>query len=236
MARFFVESVPDPQHAPRIALPRAEAHHALRARRLADGDAVEVFDGTGRAATGVLRPAGREAAVELAALRVTPEPRPALDVAVALPKASRAEHLIDQLSQLGADRVLPAETARASVKPRDGKRQRFRRIAVEAAKQCGRDRLLAVADPAPLAAWLEGDHDLRLIAAAGASAPASLPESVRGAKRVLVAIGPEGGFRDDELRAAEDAGARRWPLGPLTMRVETAAAAAAALIRYWAPG
>jgi 16S rRNA (uracil1498-N3)-methyltransferase len=258
--------VPDPGLTPglvpcagRVTIDADQAHHARRVLRMKIGDAVEVFDGRGHHGLGVLQEfTGRGAVVRLTEVGSTVRPRPTLTVATAIPKGPRADCLVEQLSQVGVDRLIPLRTQRSVVDPREGKLERFARAAMESARQCGRDYLMAVGRAMTLEAVLAEPGDLRLLAAPeedggwrmadggcekGTEKGAGGDPGVRASDwvvmlptcaSVLVLIGPEGGWTDEEMQQAQRAGCRCWSLGPHIMRIETAAVAAAAIVRYLA--
>ena len=231
--RFFAAALPPPgDHAAApvdVSLDTEEAHHARTVLRLRADAPVELFDGQGHRAAAALAALDRlAAAVRVVRVTHTPPPRPRLDVAVAPPKAGRLDDLVDQLTQLGVDHVILTHTARATVEPRPAKLDRLRRVALAAARQCRRDHLPHLYGPLPFADVLQwSGPDQRLIAdpTGDITAPAA------SAGHVLVLVGPEGGFTTDELDAAAAAGFRRWRFAPHVLRIETAAAAAAATIR-----
>lgn len=213
-----------------------EAHHARRVLRLRDGDLVEVFDGRGTIGRGRIECKPNLAQVHIAQIESQPPSIPSLDVAAAVPKGPRADHMVEQLSQLSVDRLTLLRTQFAVVDPRPGKLDRFRRAAVESAKQSGRARVMSVDAPMALPEVLGRPYDLRLIADAPhagphATAPADVLPALRCARSLLVLIGPEGGWTEQELATAEQHGCVRWSLGPRVMRIETAAVAAAAILR-----
>jgi len=208
-----------------------ESHHARRVLRLDVGAVIELFDGKGRTARGAIEGWSGGAAVKLSEVRVTPPLRPALDLAVAIPKGPRADEMVNQLSQLGVDRLIPLGTERSVVDPRPQKLEKFSRAAVESAKQCGRAWLMSVEAQVSFDAALAMPHDVKLIASPGAAAGDDRLARVRAAQRVLVLIGPEGGWTEGELLAAREAGCVAWSLGPNILRIETAAVAAAAIVR-----
>lgn len=216
------------------SLDAQEAHHARRVLRLELGQEVEVFDGRGLVGRGRLESWAQGAQVRLTALRQVPRSVPTLELAVAIPKGPRADDMVNQLSQLGVDRLIPLRTSRSVVDPRPQKLEKFARAAIESAKQSGRAYLMLVEPQATLAQVLAGNssQELRLIAAPGASSPAALGERLRGAQRLLILIGPEGGWTAEELELARIAGCQPWALGPHILRIETAALAAAAVARY----
>lgn len=241
MHRFYCPNLPAPTSVPPLSdtadrptaqLDPDEAHHARRVLRLEIGEAVELFDGHGGRAVGELRSWSGGAVVALRGVTRSPRVAPWLDVAAAIPKGPRADEMVNQLSQLGTDRLIPLRAQRAVVDPRQAKLEKFGRAAIESAKQCGRAYLMEVAPPSDLAALLRDAHDVKLVAAPAGGAVANLDARLRAAQRVLVLIGPEGGWTDEELASAKAAGAEPWSLGSNILRIETAACAAASVIRY----
>ncbi|MCX5662238.1 MAG: RsmE family RNA methyltransferase [Planctomycetota bacterium] len=225
-----------------------ESRHARKVLRLEPGEVVGLLDGKGRVGTGVLGELakGQGAEVRVTSYAVVPPPRPAIDLAAAVPKGGHADEMLAALSQLGVGRLVPLRTRRSIVDPRPKKIDRFNRAALESAKQCGRAHLMEIAPIATLTEALAESHDVKLIAApptndAGTALnvpvgqdvdPRSIPARLRSAQRVLILIGPEGGWAPEELDEAARAGCSRWALGPHVMRIETAAAAAAAIAGY----
>ncbi len=228
-----------------VALDADQAHHAQRVLRLQPGDVVEVFDGRGTVGSGQLElSSGRVSARITQAKRVVP-PQPTIDIAAAAPKGPRAGDMVNQLSQLGATKYLPLRTSRSVAHPGPGRLQQLARVAIESAKQCARAHLMAIDPLTTLNAVLLDaidQYDLRLIATAPSTPdsdpPAAMPpgfdDRLNSAKRILVLIGPEGGWTDQERQAAQQARCVPWSLGPHVLRVETAAAAAVGVLRYLA--
>jgi 16S rRNA (uracil1498-N3)-methyltransferase len=241
------------------------ARHARKVLRLAVGDAVELFDGLATVASGKITRVMGGVSIQVLDRRTVAPPSPAIDLAVALPKGSRADVLVEKASELGADRLIPLIAERSVVEARESKLQRLDRLAIESAKQCGRSHVMHIDPPIAFAELLRKvDHDVRLIAdteddfglriadcglgekegATSASPPSSnlqpeirdpqLPLAVQQLPtrpRVIVLIGPEGGWTDSERLAAKNAGFQAWRLGPNVLRVETAAMAALAILR-----
>jgi 16S rRNA (uracil1498-N3)-methyltransferase len=226
--RFFVLS---PILGPRVSLTDAEAHHVTQVMRGKVGDAVLLFDGSGAEFTARIARLSRHA-VELEVLsrqEVNRELPRELTLGVALPKGDRQRWLIEKAVELGVSRVVPLQTARGVAQPLEHVLERLRRAVVEASKQCGRNRLLEIAAPQTLGEFLgTAPHDAwRLLADPDPSAvPAGDLRAPDTCHAILVAIGPEGGFTDQELQAA--VGWQRVSLGPRVLRIETAAIAVAA--------
>jgi 16S rRNA (uracil1498-N3)-methyltransferase len=149
-------------------------------------------------------------------------------LAVALPKGERQKWLVEKATELGVTCLVPLITERGVVQPAQAALERLRRTVVEASKQCGRNQLMEIGQPAP-AIDLFGQAPAaggRLIADKGGQPLSSLADLAGTA--LLAAIGPEGGFTPAELAAAHAAGWRAVSLGPRTVRIETAAIAIAA--------
>jgi 16S rRNA (uracil1498-N3)-methyltransferase len=211
-----------------------EARHYLRdVLRLAPGDAVEVFDGAGRT-----WPARIGVAFEALALGPAREsPRAPLPVWLlfALAKADKADLVAQKATELGVARLVPFTAARSVVRldgARAGARaDRWRRIAAEAARQSGRADVPEVDGPVALEAALDAippGFGRAVLHGQGGAPLSALSPSPAGWAAV---VGPEGGLTDVELRACEDAGLVRVTIGPRTLRAETAAIVAAALLQ-----
>lgn len=219
-----------------VALPAAEARHA-RVLRLAAGAEIAVFDGAGRSALARLAETPQGPGAELLALSARAETAGSLVLATAWPKGKRAALLVEKCSELGVHRILPVRYARSVVlKAEDSESlARLRRIAAEAAKQCGRNdepeiaaecsfsQLLAEEAPNACCFLLDARADLYL-------AEALLEKrALLCAQPLLLIVGPEGGLAPEELAAADAAGLPRVRLAPHVLRVETAALAACAI-------
>src|SRR5205823_5880899 len=129
------------------------------------------------------------------------------------------------LTELGVTRLVPLRTQRSVVHPKE--MHRLERAVVEASKQCGRNLLMAVG---PLTEWADYCRGADLPAVRWVAHPGA--ETIaKGEHRgdVAVAVGPEGGFTDEEIESARAAGWRVVGLGPRVLRVETAAVALAVL-------
>jgi 16S rRNA (uracil1498-N3)-methyltransferase len=162
---------------------------------------------------------------------------PSLTLATALPKGERAEWLVEQASQLGAAALQFLECERAVVKPREGghKMEKWKRLAVESAKQCGRTHLLAIHEALELGrlrSQAQASRVLWLDPGPGGTSVQTALADWPGA--VLGLVGPEGGWSPAERRMLQDAvdagWVRRVRLTQTVLRIETACAALAALV------
>lgn len=216
----------------RVQLDALQARHGDRVLRLGGDEPVAVTDGRGTVGTGTWHRGG---AVSVTRAEHVAAPRPTLEVATAVPKGPRADLLVDWLSQLGADRLIPLRTERSIVHPRAQKLQRFETAALTAARQCHRARALVIDAVTPLQAALEAPADLRLLTTPAPGLPTGeLVEALRRCARVLILVGPEGGWTPAERRLAASLGCNQWRLSANVLRIEAAAATAVAIARFLA--
>lgn len=220
-----------------VELAADEARHAARVMRLGRGDPVRLFDGEGGQSDAVVTVARRDR-VEVEILRTCRQARPqrcALTLAVAPPKGQRQNVLVEKCTELGVDALRPLLTGRGVARAGPQTVERWRRWALEACKQCGRLWLPRVLDAAGFSDVAGGEQPnaLALITHPGAGA-APLDERVRGlpaAAAVVLHVGPEGGWTEDELAAAAGAGMQAVRISDAILRTETAAIAATAIFR-----
>lgn len=228
--RFFVEQ---PLTLGTVSLTGPEAHHLAHVLRARPGDRLYLFNGDGRQYRAVVAAVARRAVV--VEVEAVEEPARELGfrllVAAPLPRGDRAQFLVEKLTELGVTDFVPLRTARAVVQPREAHADKLRRHVIEASKQCGRNVLLRVAPPADWSDFLaRPDRPARAVVAhVGGPGPRDLLPAPAG---LAVAVGPEGGFTDEEEKAARRAGWEVIGLGPRILRVETAALVLAA----WAQG
>jgi 16S rRNA (uracil1498-N3)-methyltransferase len=241
MRHFFIE--PSHRDGRRASFSGAEARHIKNVLRLKPGDAVRLFDGSGVEYVGVIdsMPPGK---VEVAISGSTPAAgcaRLPVSVAQGFLKEKKMDRLVRQISELGAARWMPFISDRSVARPEGGRAQarqeRWRRIAVEALKQCRRGDLMQIDEIVGFDRLLERApaHDLRIIFWEQACAPLTAQRfsgSPAGPASVLIVLGPEGGFAEEEVRAAVAAGFTSASLGPRILRAETAAVAACAIVQH----
>ncbi len=209
-----------------------DAHHLGRVLRLRPGEAVGVSDGAGRwRSCTVVAGAGSGAGSGAADVRLEPSgdivtvgaPDPPVTVGFSLVKGGRPELVVQKLTELGVDRILPLAAARSVVRwdPERAERNlaRLRQVAREAAMQARRPRLPEVAPVTTVAATAEALGAAGGLCQQEGSAALTL-------RRPALLVGPEGGWSPEEL----DCGLAAVDLGPTTLRAETAAIAAAVLL------
>lgn len=208
-----------------LELAPGDAHHLGRVLRLRAGEAVGASDGRGRWRACAVAAAGAQGVRLEAAGPVVAEraPHPPVTVGFSLVKGDRPELVVQKLTELGVDRILPLAAARSVVRwdPDRAARGvgRLRQVAREAAMQCRRPRLPEVAEVTTVAA---------AAAALGGSGGLCHQDGAErpSLRRPAVLVGPEGGWDEAELAC----GLPTVGLGPTTLRAETAAIAAAVLL------
>ena len=227
-----------PFHAPpecrsgdRLVLPPEEAHHATRVLRHEIGDLVEVVDGDGRWYRVRLSHVGRdEVSGEIIEERLNyREPAYSLTLAVSpLKNANRFETLVEKAVELGVTRIQPILCSRTE-KPRI-RMERLERVAIAAMKQSRRSRRLVLEEIREWKTFAIGaTRGFRLILHEGGGGDfGSVLQRAAVGEEIVAAVGPEGGFTDEEVELAVEAGFEPVYLGPRRLRTETAAIAAAA--------
>lgn len=228
--RLFVDTELRP-HA-KLALPEDAAHHAARVLRLQEGDAVVLFDGRGGEYAARLSLPGRgQVVAETGAHHDIERESPlAVTLVQAVSSSEKMDFTIQKTVELGVGAIQPVLTAksvvRLSAEREEKKLARWRRVAIAACEQCGRNRIPQIAEPVPLERYRapEGASKI-LLSPAGTQKLAGLVRSP-----VTLAVGPEAGFSDEEERWLLRAGFVPVRLGERTLRTETAALAALAAL------
>ena len=232
----------DPTPASTVTLAGAEARHARDVVRLRSGDRAILFDGARRrrARGGD----GRRRRRDHVFASSTPAPRlpssaSRVTIAPAVLKGDAMDALVRDATMLGAVAIAPVVTARTVVPARASTAatvvERWRRIALASAKQCGRSVLPAIEAARPLDARLREPAwagAARVILCEPATGVASEAPSIAAGAEVVLLSGPEGGWTPDEIAAATALGWRPWTCSPLTLRAETAPIAALAILGW----
>lgn len=219
-----------------VELSQEESHHAIRVLRLSAGDRVELFDGEGRWARAAIESADpkrtRLSADETQT--AAPEPGPRLTIAVAPGKSHRQSIIIAKCTELGAARIQFMRCERSVAKPATGAMEKLRRRAIEACKQCGRRFLPDIPDVVPFDEVVRSAERFSSAAIAhpygDTTAWTEIVQSAVMEAELLLLIGPEGGFTDQECMQAANAGIRAASLALPILRTETAALAACAVV------
>ena len=208
-----------------MRLPEEEAQHVLRVLRGRPGDVLEVMDAGRRLFVAELRGGGEAVVLEEV---VAPAEDAEVFLYQAVPKGGRMDLVVEKTTEVGVTGIVPLFTERGVVKPRDGKVERWRRLAAAAARQSLRLRVPEVLEP------VHFSEAVRRIGGDGIllhNAPDLDPLEAVVSSPVSLFIGPEGGWSEEEMRLAEEAGLTRAQLGPYRLRSETAGMVAVARAR-----
>lgn len=232
-----------PLHPGPVELTGPEAHHLAAVSRLRPGDAVALFNGDGQEYPARVIAVARKAVTLDVADPVRPDRELpfTLEVAAPLPKGDRGQFLVEKLTELGVTTYVPLVTRRSVVNPGEGKREKLQRYVIEASKQCGRNVLMAVGEPADWPGYARQPKGCRIRLLAHPGGTEALGQLTRGARLLAtaepdeglcfqLAFGPEGGLTDEEVEIARAAGWHLVGLGPRLLRIETAALALSAQV------
>ena len=249
--RFY--AAPDNITASLVALSTHETHHLIHVLRMTPGDEAFVFDGCGTEyRCSFQRVESNRAHLEIEdTLSDVVESPLHLTLAQALVKGERFDLIIQKATELGVSCIAPLMTRYADVRLDDQQRtrrlERWRRISLEALKQCGRRRLVEITTPrtlrefiaerAPSSARTPGaapnlQRALLLFSEKGGMAVTDALAEIPSDCPVSALIGPEGGWSADELETLNDRGCKAVTLGPRVLRTETAAVVAITLIQH----
>jgi len=239
LTRVYVEAALTPGSV--VELPPDTASHLARVLRARSGDEVILFDGGGREFNGAIEAVrGSRVSASVGDSRPVDRESPlAITLVQCVPRGDRMDFIVQKATELGVARIVPVLSQRSVVRLDKGqaesKSQHWRAVAVSACEQCGRNRLPVIEAARPLLHYLGEPAPgaaLRLVFEPESAQQARTAQSEsahpadKGVSAVEIAIGPEGGFADDELEAFRVAGFSQVGLGPRILRTETAAIAA----------
>ena len=238
MPRFFINAVPQDGLIP---ITGEDAHHIIRVLRMKIGETLIICDSAGHDYICSLQRICKEEAL-CKVERIEPsagEPHTLVTLYMGLPKGDKMDFIVQKAVELGAAEIMPFAAARSVSRPESNalhkKYSRWRKIARDAAMQCGRGRIPAVGELISHAQAVQdaAGHDIALFL--------NENETQRGIRQVLgnqqvqrlaVMVGPEGGFAPEEVGAAVAAGMDSVSLGPRILRCETAPLAALSIALY----
>jgi 16S rRNA (uracil1498-N3)-methyltransferase len=224
-----------------IRITGKEAHHIVDVMRLNKFDKVVTFDGTGREYVGFIKDIkGKSVTVEVVETR-TPAGRQSSKITLiqAIPRKEKMDYIAEKATELGVGAIVPLAAKRTvpdwDEEKRSSRLARWRKIATEAAKQCGRTDIPEITDIRTLSDVSAdiSDYDLALIAALDdrSARLKDVLSAFRGG-RIAVAIGPEGDFTPDEVKQATSSGFRLISLGSRVLKSDTAGLAVLSILNY----
>jgi 16S rRNA (uracil1498-N3)-methyltransferase len=220
-----------------------QLHHLKDVLRLKIEDQVTVFDGEGtRYLCRIVGLDRKQANLFIVSKKDIQPSSSKITIACALPKKAKMDEIIDKLTQLGVDTIIPMMTERVIIKYDENNENRYERwgkIALSASEQSQRSRLPVIVKITSLKELLAGSdqYSLKLLPTLeGERINIQLVNSVDSAANILVLIGPEGDFSPQEVQQARDCGFIPVSLGQNILRVDTAAIAVASYLRFAFPG
>ena len=238
MSRFYVP--PECVAGGKIMIRGGELHHARDVMRLAAGDAIVVFDGTGKEYHGIIQKIDKgqmTVTIKKTAERKSEGCR--LILIQALPRSDKMDLIVEKATELGVERIIPVTTERTVARPDTKKEnlkvERWRKIALIAAKQCGRTTIPEVMPITGFEDSLKAlnDSEIKIIPCLYDDTKA-LKEVLRGREvgSAVIFIGPEGDFTKKEVEEAKAIGAIPVSFGREILRSETAAICALSILNY----
>lgn len=245
MHRFYV--APEDWDPRGLALRGSEAHHARHVLRMQTGDKLVLFNGRGRELTAeIANVADHEIRLRKLHESETAPLRCRIVLGQAIPKGKNMDLIVQKAVEIGAAEIAPIISDRTVVQVDSEtaaqKQSKWQQIAIEAAKQCGQNWLPRVHAPRKLGEFfsaLEQSFDLRLIGSLQPDAQhlkkilaAYSNEHGNRPNCVLMLVGPEGDFTPAELALARRYGCQPITLGPIILRVETAAIYCLSILSY----
>jgi 16S rRNA (uracil1498-N3)-methyltransferase len=241
MRHFFIDPSPAPNSL--VAIRRSEAHHIKNVLRLKPGDRIKLFDGTGFEYEGVImKMSAAQIDVEIRSqVRATLRAGAQIMVAQAFLKDKKMDDLVRKLCELGVARWIPFFSQRSIPRPDAsrlaGRSRRWHRIAAEALKQCRRIDLPEIAAACSFEEVLDFSKTCDLNIVFWENEPIPLRGGIESKEKhsftkILLMLGPEGGFTRTEIDSAQRCGFVVAGLGPRILRAETATLAACAIVQY----
>lgn len=244
MHRFFVDKENILETEGMIIIDdKEDVKHIAKVLRLAEGEGIEVCDGHHYAYIGEII-AATKSEVKVSIIdkyRSKTEANISVTLYQGIPKSAKMDLIVQKCTELGVNEIVPLMTQRTIVQLKDKKSEekkveRWQKIADEAAKQCKRGVLPTVGMPITFEQMLNSmaQYDLVVMpyekeGTVGLKSIAKINDDL---KKIAIIIGPEGGFEEDEVRAAEDVGVVPITLGPRILRTETAGFVTLSILMY----
>ncbi len=219
-----------------VHLAADETHHLRDVLRKLPGDPVHIFDGEGSEfLCRIVTVSKNETVLEIIET-VVPVAESSLDLTLAstVMKGEKYELIIQKAVELGVTTFVPLISIRSEVRRKDVEKRlvRWRRIALDAAKQCGRAKEMSIGgihDAIEFVRKKEGENGPRIMFAERGGGEFS---SIKKDRKMTAMIGPKGGWEDSEIEAARDSGFTIVTLGGRIMRAETAAISIVAILQH----
>ncbi|MCP5003064.1 MAG: 16S rRNA (uracil(1498)-N(3))-methyltransferase [Planctomycetes bacterium] len=226
---------------PDLWLDYSETHHLLHVKRLSVGDTIVLFNGVGEECDAeIVEVKSGRVKVGIGRIKaISREGGVGIDISFAIPKGRYSQFLVQKCTELGVRRLMPTHFERSVVRVKAGCSERiekWKRVVIEASKQCGRNIITEVTAALDFEHTLEkvGEYDLSLVASSQSETKnlKNVLQVHQKVNNIIGFVGPEGGFTTREIDMARDAGCKFVDLGRQILRVETAAIAMSAILSY----
>jgi len=213
-----------------ISLSETESSHAVRSRRLREGDEVRLLDGAGVIAKGNISHVDkRNVRVKLGAFEKQVANSTKIAIATAIPKGDRQKIMIDMLTQLGVSEIFPLACEHSVTRYSDNLGVKWQRAAIEACKQSQNPWLPVIHRSHSIEKLCDYDnYHVVYTDTAGDSVPSVRKQMSDDGKMLMVVIGPEGGFSPSEIKYFSERNIDSVSLAGHILRTETAVVAAMA--------
>ena len=212
--------------APLITLSKNESAHAIKSRRLRQGQEVNLLNGQGGFSKGSIIVVDKRAVeIQLTSFRQKPKNSSSITIATAIPKGDRQKVMIDMLTQLGVSRVIPLNCEHSVTRYSDNLALKWERTAIEACKQSQNPWLPIISSAQTIEQLLNSEDSKLAYADASGESIELLGRSLYQDKaaNLTVIIGPEGGFSDNEIKLMAEQKCLPIKLADFILRTESAA-------------
>ena len=222
---------------PVVTLSESESSHAVRARRLREGQAVNVLNGQGLIGHGCILTLDKRAVqISFESHSLKPQAQPRLTIAAAIPKGDRQKVMVDMLTQIGVAQIIPLQCEHSVTRYSDNLGKKWQRAAIESCKQSQNSWLPVIGEPLSVEQLIVQEHRNIVYADAGGQSMLKLCQSLEGNDGLtanvdtdlVVIIGPEGGLSENEVKKLDSNNILPISLGNNILRTEAAAITAAA--------
>ena len=234
MRRFYAP--PEQFDGTSVKLTTEETRHLRDVLRLSTGDQVQIFNGEGKEFVAEIATVGKRETTLTVVNEISAPPESNLDLTIAASvyKNDKFDLVIQKAVELGVAHISPIVTLRSETKldAATNRTERWRKIALEATKQCERARIMSIDEPVPFADFLSGltqkSGELLMFSEKDGR---SIPD-LEDPKKITALVGPKGGWEDSEIELAQQKGFVPIKLGKRIMKAETAVITFAALLQH----
>ena len=243
MHRFFTAQTQLDGQTTIVLADKKEVHHLKNVLRLKPGDPLVLFNDQGEEVQGEIISLNSEKVIArvIRYVRKTSAKHSHVTLACALPKKAKFESIIEKTTELGVDEIFPLLTARTEIhlnpEKAQQKTQRYRQVAINAAKQCQRNSVPQIHTPMTIKSCLNAvdpaEYLILIPCLFGIRKPIRELMPAPGTKKdILIFIGPEGDFTPQETQTVQQAGGIPVSLGETVLKVDTAAISVVAFINF----